>query len=50
MLRQHVDDRKAKQLSRLLKRRVLVVDDDLDDLLYYSALLSKLAEDLARIV
>ena len=39
MLRQHVDDRKAKQLSGLLKRRVLVVDDDLDDLLYYSAVL-----------
>jgi two-component system C4-dicarboxylate transport response regulator DctD len=37
--RQEVDDRKAKQLSGFLKRRVLVVDEDLDDLLYYSAVL-----------
>ncbi len=39
MQRQEVDGRKAKQLSSLLKRRVLVVDEDLDDLLYYSAVL-----------
>ena len=39
MQRQDVDERKAKQLSALLKRRVLVVDEDLDDLLYYSAVL-----------
>ncbi len=39
MQRQDVDGRKAKQLSGLLKRRVLVVDEDLDDLLYYSAVL-----------
>ena len=37
--RPDVDDRKAKQLSGLLKRRLLVVDEDLDDLLYYSAVL-----------
>ncbi len=37
--RKEVDGRKAKQLSGLLKRRVLVVDEDLDDLLYYSAVL-----------
>jgi DNA-binding NtrC family response regulator len=37
--RQDVDDRKAIQLSGLLKRRLLVVDEDLDDLLYYSAVL-----------
>lgn len=39
MLRQGVEERNAKQLSGLLKRRVLVVDEDLDDLLYYSAVL-----------
>jgi len=37
--RQDIDDRKAIQLSGLLKRRLLVVDEDLDDLLYYSAVL-----------
>lgn len=39
MLRPQVDDRMAERLSDSLKRRVLVVDDDLDDLLYYSAVL-----------
>ena len=37
--RQDVDDRKAIQPSGLLNRRLLVVDEDLDDLLYYSAVL-----------
>jgi DNA-binding NtrC family response regulator len=39
MLRQDVGEGKAEQLSGLVKRRVLVVDEDLDDLLYYSAVL-----------
>ena len=39
MQRQDVDDGKSIQLSGLLKRRLLVVDEDLDDLLYYSAVL-----------
>ena len=39
MLRQDVGEGKAKQLSGLVKRRLLVVDEDLDDLLYYSAVL-----------
>ena len=39
MQRQDVDDRKTKQLPGLLNRRVLVVDENLDDLLYYAAVL-----------
>jgi two-component system response regulator PhoP len=39
MQTQDVDGRKAKQLPPLLERRLLVVDEDLDDLLYYSAVL-----------
>ncbi|HXW15323.1 MAG TPA: response regulator [Terriglobia bacterium] len=39
MLRQDFDDRKAKLLSGLLRRKVLVVDEDFDGLLYYSAVL-----------
>ena len=41
MLRQDVGEGKAKQLPGLVKRRVLVVDEDLDDLLYYSAVLQR---------
>ena len=39
MQRQNVDDRKAKELPASFKRRLLVVDEDLDDLLYYAAVL-----------
>ena len=39
MVRQDLADRKTNQLSGLLNRRVLIVDEDLDDLLYYSAVL-----------
>lgn len=39
MQRQDVFDRKAKELAASIKRRLLVVDEDLDDLLYYSAVL-----------
>jgi len=35
MLQEGVADRKAKELSGLPKRRVLVVDEDLDDLLLF---------------
>jgi DNA-binding NtrC family response regulator len=49
MLRQDGDDRKAKQLSSLLKRRVLLVDENLDDLLYYSAVLQHRGYDVRSI-
>jgi two-component system C4-dicarboxylate transport response regulator DctD len=49
MLRQGVDDRKAKKLSHLFKRKVLVVDEDLDDLLYYSAVLQHHGYDVRSI-
>jgi DNA-binding NtrC family response regulator len=39
MQREDVEDRKAKKLPRLLKPRLLVVDEDLDDLLRYAAFL-----------
>ena len=39
MLRRDLDGKKSKQLPPLPRRRVLVVDEDLDDLLYYSAVL-----------
>ena len=39
MVQQNLGDRKPKQLSCSIKRRVLVVDEDLDDLIYYSAVL-----------
>jgi DNA-binding response OmpR family regulator len=39
MQRQDVDDRKTTQPPRLLKPSLLVVDEDLDDLLRYSAFL-----------
>jgi DNA-binding NtrC family response regulator len=39
MLRHDVDHRKTKQLPGLLKPRLLVVDEDLEDLLYYSTVL-----------
>ena len=39
MQRHDIDARKTKQLPGSLKRRLLVVDEDLDDLLYYSAVL-----------
>jgi DNA-binding NtrC family response regulator len=39
MQRHHVDDRKPKQLPGLLKPRLLMVDEDLEDLLYYSMVL-----------
>jgi DNA-binding NtrC family response regulator len=41
MASQNVDDRKSKKLPSLLKPRVLVVDEDLDDLRYYSAVLQR---------
>jgi len=34
-----MDVRKSDQLLNLIKRRLLVVDEDLEDLLYYSAVL-----------
>jgi DNA-binding NtrC family response regulator len=37
MQRQDVEDRKLKELPGSFKRRLLVVDEDLDDLLYYTA-------------
>jgi len=39
MQRQDVDDRKMKELPGSFKRRLLVVDEDLDDLFYYTAVL-----------
>jgi len=39
MLRTDTNKNKTQPLSSLLRRRVLVVDEDLDDLLYYSAVL-----------
>jgi|GEM_PF-1395854 hypothetical protein len=39
MQRQDVDDRKVKELPGSFKRRLLVVDEDLDDLLYYTSAL-----------
>ena len=39
MQKQDVEDRKAKELPVSFKRRVLVVDEDVDDLLYYAAVL-----------
>ena len=36
---QSVKNRKASQLSGLIGRKLLVVDEDLDDLLYYAAVL-----------
>jgi DNA-binding NtrC family response regulator len=39
MPRSDLEDRKPNPLPALLKQRVLVVDDNLDDLLYYSAVL-----------
>jgi two-component system C4-dicarboxylate transport response regulator DctD len=39
MVRQDLADRKTNQLSGLLNRRVLIVDEDLDDLLHYSVVL-----------
>jgi DNA-binding NtrC family response regulator len=41
MVRQNVDDRGSKKLSNLPRLRVLVVDEDLDDLRYYSAVLQR---------
>ena len=35
----NMDVRKSDQLLSLIKRRLLVVDEDLEDLLYYSAIL-----------
>jgi DNA-binding NtrC family response regulator len=39
MPRRDVDNRETKQLPGLLKPRLPVVDEDLEDLLYYSAVL-----------
>ena len=39
MERRSVDSRSADQLLGLVRRRARVVDDDLEDLLYYSAVL-----------
>jgi two-component system response regulator HydG len=39
MQRQDVDDTKVKELPGSFKRRLLVVDEDVDDLLYYTAVL-----------
>ena len=39
MLRQNTGNRTSKQLPPLPRRRVLVVDEDVDDLLYYSTVL-----------
>jgi DNA-binding NtrC family response regulator len=39
MQRQDVDDGEVKELQGSFKRRLLVVDEDLDDLLYYTAVL-----------
>lgn len=41
MVGRNVDDRSSKKLSSLPKPRVLVVDEDLDDLRYYSAVLQR---------
>jgi DNA-binding NtrC family response regulator len=39
MQRQDLDDRKVKQPPGLFKHRLLVVDEDLEDLLFYSGVL-----------
>jgi DNA-binding NtrC family response regulator len=41
MERQSVDGRRAHQLLGLARKRLLVVDEDLEDLLYYSAVLQR---------
>jgi len=41
MVSRNVGDRRSNELSSLPKPRVLVVDEDLDDLRYYSAVLQR---------
>ncbi len=49
MQRQDVDDRKVKELPGSFKRRLLVIDEDQDDLTYYTAALQHQAHQVRLI-
>ena len=46
---QSVDGRRAEQLPGLIRKRLLVVDENLEDLLYYSAVLQHQGYDVHSI-